>query len=70
MCDDTVIQVIRNASVKASVIALDDVDLPCHEKWSSPLSHWSSIAAIEYGPSIVLLFFLEANHRWIAFGEF
>ena len=70
MCDDTVIQVICNASVKASVIALDDVDLPCHEKWSSPLSQWSSIAAIEYGPSIVLLFFLGANNRWIAFGDF
>ncbi len=39
MCSDTFIQIIRDASVKATIIALDDIDLPCHEKWSSPLCH-------------------------------
>ena len=53
MCGYTFIQIICDASVEASVIALDDIDMPCHEKWSSPLCHWSTKVTILYYPNIV-----------------
>ena len=46
MCGDTFIQIIRDAGVKAAVITLDDVNMPFHEKWSSPFFVRASIAAI------------------------
>ena len=72
MRGDTFIQIIRDAGVKAAVIALDDIDMPCHEKWSSPLCDWSSIAAIQYGPSLIFAvpFLSVAYHQWIAFCDF
>ena len=53
VCGHTFIQIVRDACVKAAVIALDDIDMPCHEKWSSPLCDWFSIAAIQYSPSLI-----------------
>ena len=72
MCGDTFIQIIRDAGVEATVIALDDIDMPCHEKWSSLLCDFYSIVAIQNGPSLILTipFLSVANHRWIEFGDF
>ena len=72
MRGDTFIQIIRDAGVKAAVIALDDIDMPCHEKWSSPLYDWYSIAAIQYGPSLIFAdpFLSVAYLQWIAFCDF
>ena len=72
MCGDTFIQIIRDAGVKATVIALDDIDMPCHEKWSSPLCDWASIAVIQYRPSRIfaVLFLSVAYHQWIVFCDF
>ena len=50
---DTFIEIIRDARVKAAVITLDDINIPCHEKWSSPLFDWASISVIQYGPSFI-----------------
>ena len=53
MCGDTFIQIIRDARVKAAVITLDDINMPCHEKWWSPLFEWASIAIFRLGQSLI-----------------
>ena len=53
MCGDTFIQIIRDARVKAAVITLDYINIPCHEKWSSPLFDWASITVIQYDPTLI-----------------
>ena len=53
MCGDTFIQIIRDAGVKATVIALDDIDMPCHEKWSSPLRARFGTAVIQHSPKFI-----------------
>ena len=31
MCDDTLVQIVRNASIETAVVTFDYVDMPCHE---------------------------------------
>ena len=72
MCGDTFIQIIRDASIKAAVITLDDIDMPCHEKWSSPLCDWASIVQFNAAPKPYFchsLFVISLN-QWIAFCDF
>ena len=54
MCRDAFIQIIRDAGVKSAVFTLYDINMPCHEKCSSPLFGKASIAAIQYSPSFIL----------------
>ena len=30
MCDDTLVQIVRNASVESAIVTFDYVDMPCH----------------------------------------